>query len=115
MHFHNPARVVEIKHYLNFSPTEAENVEHYQSACRAGLLEYAAFPNSEWRTASELIGLPGATCEALFAAFVSDEPRTALQPPTGQWGGYALLPSDRSGHLQRRGKPWRRKPNSGNA
>ena len=86
VHSHNPARVVEIKPCLNFSAPEAKRVEHYQSACRIGILAYAAFPNSEWRTASELIGVPGATCEASFAAFVSDEPRTAIPTPTEQWG-----------------------------
>ena len=72
MHFHNPARVVEIKPDLNFSSPDAKNVEHYQSACRFGLLAYVALPASEWRTVSELMGLPGATCEALLSAFVSE-------------------------------------------
>ena len=91
MHFHNPARVVEIKPDLNFSSPDAKNVEHYQSACRFGLLAYVAFPNREWRTVSELMGLPGATCEALFSAFVSEDPRPSLPPPAEQWGGMPFL------------------------
>ena len=99
----NPARIVGLKPYLNFVSPDAKNVEHYRSACRFGLLAYAAFPNSEWRTASKLMDLQGATCEALFAAFVSDEPLTAPPPPTEHWG-YPLLYSARRGDLQRR---WR--------
>ena len=86
VHFHNPPRIVEIKPYLNFAAPDAKNVEHYQSAFRFGLLAYVAFPNSEWRTVSELMGLPGATCEALLSAFVSDAPRPSLPPPAEQWG-----------------------------
>ena len=98
----HPARIFEIKQYLNFPSPGEKNVDHYQSECRLGLLAYA-FRKSERLDASELRELPGAACDSSFAAFVSGNPRAALYPPKKQWGvSHSFLRAQR-GSAQARG------------
>ena len=101
--FYDLPRILGVRPYLNFAAPDAKNTDHYQSACRMGLLAYAAFPNAYWGSASELRSVDGGSAWS-YSHLLYREAIRGVVRILPRIGASARHLFGRSGNLRRGGR-----------